>query len=136
MSLAILLAPFFQQDDGGGLFAGLGIAYVCCLGIFALIMIAALWKVFEKAGQPGWAAIIPIYNSYIMLQIVGREIWWLVFLFIPGLNFIWAVVISLDIAKSFGKEIVWGLGLIILPFIFYPLLGFGDAQYQGPKQAF
>lgn len=135
MSLALLLAPYFQQDDGG-LFAGLGIAYVCCIGIFALIMIASLWKVFVKAGQPGWAAIVPIYNNYIMQEMVGREVWWLVFLFIPGLQFVWTIVIGLDMAKSFGKETLWGVGLILLPFIFYPLLGFGDAQYQGPKQAF
>ena len=79
MSLAILLAPYLQDDGGGfiGLFIGL-----CCGSIFLLLMIASLWKVFVKAGQPGWAAIIPIYNAYIMLQIVGREIWWLVFLFV------------------------------------------------------
>lgn len=134
MSLAILLAPFFQ-DDGGGLIGGIGgIVGLCCGGIFLILMVASLWKVFVKAGQPGWAAIVPIYNAYVMQEIVGRETWWLaIYLFLGP---VWAIVISLDLAKSFGKEIVWGIGLIVLPIVFYPLLGFGDAQYQGPKQAF
>jgi hypothetical protein len=133
MSLAILLAPFFQ-DDGGGIFAGLGIAYVCCIGILVVLMVASMWKIFEKAGQPGWAAIVPFYNVYVMQEVVGREVWWLAIWFF--LSPVWTIVIALDLAKSFGKETVWAIGLIVLPFIFYPLLGFGDAQYQGPKQAF
>lgn len=135
MSLAILLAPFLQDDGGGAALAGFAV-YFCCIGILLLVMVASWWKIFTKAGQPGWAAIVPIYNNYILQEIVGREVWWLVFLFIPGLNFIWLVVIGLDLAKSFGKETLWGVGLIVLPIVFYPLLAFGDAQYQGPKQAF
>ena len=133
MSLAIQLAPYLQNDNGGFIGAMVGL---CCGGIFLLIIVASMWKVFVKAGQPGWAAIIPFYNAYVMQEIVGREIWWLVLIFIPGLQFIWSIVISLDVAKSFGKEILWGIGLILFPYIFYPLLGFGDAQYQGPKRAF
>lgn len=135
MSLAILLAPYFQ-DDGSGAILGGTLVYLCCVGILLLLIVASFWKIFVKAGQPGWAAIIPIYNNYIMQQIVGREVWWLIFLFIPGLQIVWSIVIGLDLAKSFGKETLWGVGLILLPFIFYPLLAFGDAQYQGPKKAF
>jgi hypothetical protein len=69
-----------------------------------------------------------------MQEVVGREVWWLAIWFF--LSPVWTIVIALDLAKSFGKETVWAIGLIVLPFIFYPLLGFGDAQYQGPKQAF
>jgi hypothetical protein len=133
MSLAILLSPFFQ-DDGGGAFLGASLAYICCVGIFAVVLIAAMWKIFVKAGQPGWAAIVPFYNAYVMQEIVGRETWWLaIYFFLPP---VWAIVISLDLAVSFGKEMLWGIGLIVLPFIFYPLLGFGDAKYLGPKRAF
>lgn len=134
MSLAILLAPFLQDDGGGALLGGGLIAYFCCFGIVWLLMIAAMWKIFVKAGQPGWAAIVPIYNNYVMQEIVGREAWWLAIAIFLGP--IWWIVINLDLAKSFGKEMVWGIGLILLPVVFYPLLGFGDAQYQGPKQAF
>jgi len=88
--------------------------------------------VFTKAGQPGWAAIIPIYNVYILLQIVGRPTIWLIGFLIPIVNFVVAVLVTIDLAKAFGKGIVYAVGMLLVPFIFFPLLGFGDARYQGP----
>jgi hypothetical protein len=95
------------------------------------VMIAAMWKVFSKAGQPGWASIIPIYNIYIMCKVAGRPGWWVLLMFIPFVNFIIAIILTIDIAKNFGKGVGFGIGLIFLPFIFLPILGFGSAQYQG-----
>jgi hypothetical protein len=94
-------------------------------------MIAAMWKVFSKAGQPGWAVIIPIYNIYIMCKVAGRPGWWVLLMFIPLVNLIIAIILNIDIAKNFGQGVGFGIGLIILPFIFLPILGFGSAQYQG-----
>jgi hypothetical protein len=94
-------------------------------------VIAGLWKAFEKAGQPGWAAIIPIYNVYIMIKISGNDWWWLILFFIPFINLLAAIKIGLDVAKGFGQGLGFGLGLVFLGFIFWPLLGFGDYQYQG-----
>jgi hypothetical protein len=94
-------------------------------------MIAAIWKMFSKAGQPGWAAIIPIYNIYVMCKIAGRPGWWVLLMFIPLVNFIIIIILCIDLAKSFGKGAGFGIGLLLLPFIFYPVLGFGSAQYQG-----
>jgi uncharacterized membrane protein YhaH (DUF805 family) len=71
----------------------------------------------------------------VLLKIVGRPGWWLILLLIPLVNFIVAIVIHVDLAKSFGKGVGFGLGLTFLGIIFYPLLGFGDAQYQGPSAA-
>ena len=96
-----------------------------------ILMIAAMWKVFSKAGQPGWAVIIPIYNIYIMCKVAGRPGWWVLLMFIPFVNFIIAIILNIDIAKNFGQGVGFGIGLILLPFIFYPILGFGSAQYQG-----
>jgi Family of unknown function (DUF5684) len=101
--------------------------------LIALLVIVAMWKVFTKAGQPGWASIIPIYNIYIWCKIVGRPGWWVILLFIPLVNFIIAIILSIDLAKSFGKGVGFGLGLAFLGFIFWPILGFGSAQYQGPS---
>ncbi len=98
------------------------------LGI-VILMIAALWKVYAKAGQPGWAAIVPIYNFYILLKIAGRPGWWLILGFIPFINLI-LLVLPFDIAKKFGQGTAFGFGLLFLGFIFYPILGFGDAQYM------
>jgi hypothetical protein len=99
---------------------------------FMILMIAACWKIFTKAGQPGWASIIPIYNCYILCKIVGRPGWWVILLLIPFVNFIVGIILCIDLAKSFGKGVGFAIGLILLGVIFFPILGFGSAQYQGP----
>jgi len=88
-------------------------------------------KFFSRAGQPGWAAIIPIVNTYFVCKVAGRPGWWVILMFIPFVNFIIAIILCIDIAKSFGKGVGFGIGLILLPVIFFPILGFGSAQYQG-----
>ncbi len=101
--------------------------------ILFILWIVALWKIFSKAGQPGWAAIVPIYNYIVWCKIVGRPAWWVLLLLIcfP----IFYIILSIDLAKSFGKGVGFGIGLILLPFIFALILGFGSAQYQGPSVA-
>ena len=101
--------------------------------VVAVLMIAAMWKVFSKAGQPGWASIIPIYNLYVMCKIAGRPGWWVILMLIPFVNLIVIIILCIDIAKSFGNGVGFGLGLFFLGFIFFPILGFGSAQYQGPS---
>jgi hypothetical protein len=98
---------------------------------FLIFMIVAMWKVFTKAGQPGWAILIPIYNLYVMCKIAGRPGWWFILMFIPVVNIVIVIIVVIDIAKHFGKGVGFGIGLLILPIIFYPILGFGSAQYQG-----
>lgn len=101
------------------------------LAILAL-MIVAMWKVYVKAGQPGWASIIPFYNLYVLLKIAGRPGWWFWLFLIPFVNIVTIIVVSLDVAKVFGKSAVFGVfGLILFPFVGYPMLGFGDASYKG-----
>jgi len=99
---------------------------------FTILMLAAWWKIFTKAGQPGWACIIPIYNLYVWCTIVGRPWWWILLMLIPFVNFIIAIILLIDLAKSFGKGVGFGIGLLLLAVIFFPILGFGSAQYQGP----
>ncbi|USX51032.1 DUF5684 domain-containing protein [Lentzea sp. HUAS12] len=101
--------------------------------IFAVIGIIIMWKVNTKAGQPGWAAIIPIYNIYVWLKIAGRPGWWLVLMLIPFVNIVVSVIVSIDIAKSFGKDAVFGVvGLWLFSLIGYAIIAFGGAQYRGP----
>lgn len=99
---------------------------------FMVVIMASMWKVFTKAGQPGWGILIPFYNAYLMLKIAQKPGWWLILYFIPFVNIVVAVLASIGIAKAFGKSAGFGWGLLILGFIFYPILGFGDSQYQGP----
>jgi hypothetical protein len=108
------------------------VAFILIWLAFVVFIIAAMWKVFEKAGQPGWAAIIPIYNFYIMLKIGGKPGWWLLMLLIPFLNIVFLIWTYNMISKSFGKDEDFTVGLVILGFIFWPILGFGSAKYLGP----
>ena len=108
----------------------------------AIVEIAGLWQVFVKAGQPGWASIIPFYNFYILLKIVGRPPWWLVFLIAAIIPFIGelvalvvGIIVLVDLAKSFNKSTGFAVGLILLGFVFMPMLGFGPDQYVGPAAA-
>ena len=100
---------------------------------FIVFIVAIIWKTFEKAGHPGWSAIIPVYNFYIMTLIAKKPSWWIALLFIPIVNVVIMVLLSIDIAKSFGKDTGFGIGLALLGFIFWPILGFGDAVYQGAE---
>lgn len=97
-----------------------------------LLVVIGMWKMFEKAGQPGWGAIIPIFNTYLLCKVAGRPGWWVVLMLIPVVSLIIYIIVMLDVAKAFGKGAGFAVGLILLGFVFIPILGFSDAQYQGP----
>lgn len=99
---------------------------------FIVLMVASVWKIFTKAGQPGWAAIIPIYNVIVLLKIIGKPWWWILGFLIPLVNFIVMILMAVGLAKVFGKGTGFAIGLILLGFIFYPMLAFGDATYTAP----
>jgi len=107
-------------------------AVIICWLAIVIFLVAAQWKVFVKAGQPGWGCIIPIYNWYIMLKIGGKPAWWLLLFLIPGVNLIFAIWTVNMISKSFGKDEAFTVGLLLLGIIFWPILGVGSAKYLGP----
>src|SRR5689334_14787578 len=111
-------------------FFSTGFLLACVL--IAILQIAGMWRVFEKAGQPGWAAIIPIVNIYFMLKVGGKPGWWLLLMFIPIANFIVIIWALNMVSKSFGKDEGFTVGLLFLSFIFWPILGFGRSKYLGP----
>jgi len=129
---------YAQEDSGPGAAAGAaaavvgGVLMLVYLAVIALV-VAGLWKVFVKAGQPGWAAIVPIYNMVILLQIVGRPVWWVILMLIPCVGIVVAILVMLDLAKSFGKSQGFAVGLILLGFVFIPILGFDSSRYLGPQ---
>jgi len=110
----------------------MGAIIIIYLGIVVL-MIASVWTIFTKAGKPGWAAIIPIYNYVVMLEVIKKPIWWIVLMLIPFVNLIIAIIICIELAKVFGKSAGFGVGIILLGFIFLPMLAFGDAKYIGDQ---
>ena len=108
-----------------------GITIIVMLAI-VVVMFAAMRRVFLKAGQPGWAALVPIYNFVVLLRVAGKPMWWIVLFLIPIVNIVMAILVGIDVAKSFGQSTGFGLGLAFLGFLFYPVLGFGNATYRGP----
>ena len=131
-------AVFLQQQPSD---EQMSLVFAACMTIFAVvitvIMIAGFWKTFSKAGYPGWAAIIPIYNIYIILKLAGRPGWWLLLLLIPLVNVVVWAIVCIDVARSFGKDaLLWGIILLwLLNGLGFLFLGFGKAEYQGPAAA-
>lgn len=123
-----------QQSSGSGDVLGMIFALLWFAFWLAIVVlsIAGLWKVFTKAGEPGWAAIVPIYNIYILIKIVGRPWWWVILMCIPCVSIVVGIIAAIDLAKSFGKDIAFAIGLILLGPIFIVILGFSDAKYLGP----
>jgi hypothetical protein len=133
-----LVPAFLLQDDlgSGGLIAALLASGFMMLVMLALVavFIAGMWKVFVKAGQPGWAVLIPIYNLYILLQIAGRPAWWILLMMIPLVNIVVAALVAIDVAKAFGQSAAFGVVMLfLLSGIGYLMLGFGNYQYVGNR---
>ena len=99
--------------------------------VLTILFVVAWWKIFTKAGEPGWAAIIPIYNVIVLLKIAGKPVWWIILMLIPLVNFVISIFVAAGLAKNFGKGTGFVVGLVLLPFIFYPILAFGSAHYRG-----
>ncbi len=121
-----------EMNESVGIFAAIGTVGLLFFLAIAILMIISLWKIFEKAGKPGWAAIIPVYNTIVLLEITKKPVWWIfILLFVPVVNFIFAIMLLHALSTSFGKGTGFTLGLLFLGVIFYPILGFGSAEYQG-----
>jgi hypothetical protein len=129
MNLLLLAQVSFSSETKGEPPGPLTWLLICALTIFGIVV---MWKVFTKAGQPGWASLIPIYNTYIMLKMAGKPGWWLLLLLIPFVNLIFAIILVIAIAERFGKGVGFALGMIFLSLIFWAILAFGDAKYTPP----
>lgn len=121
-----------QGMDAAGAAAagGIAIGWVLFNIVIGLIVLVAAWRIFTKAGQPGWAVLVPIYNAIVFLKVAGKPWWWLFLMMIPFANIVFAIIATVSLAKNFGKGGGFAAGLIFLPMIFYPMLGFGSAKYQ------
>jgi hypothetical protein len=110
--------------------AFVGVAATLLIIALWLILLIGVWKVFVKGGQPGWACLIPIFNVYCLIKIAGKKWWWLLLCLVPFVNFVVAIMLLVAVSRNFGKGGGFAAGLIFLPWIFYPILCFGAAQYQ------
>jgi hypothetical protein len=127
-----------MQDYNSGYSAGAAIGAFMAVMLIPIIIIVVImvishWKIFEKAGKPGWAAIIPIYNTIVLLEIVGKPVWWILLFLIPCVNIVFLVWTTNLLSKSFGQSEGFTVGLLLLGVIFYPILAFGNYKYLGPS---
>jgi hypothetical protein len=108
------------------------ILFLFYIGVI-VVLLASQWKIFSKAGKPGWACLIPIYSTIVLLEIIKKPVWWIFMFLIPLVNIYFLIVAMNELSKSFGKSTGFTVGLLLLPIIFYPILGFGSAEYQWNK---
>ena len=129
MNTLALFAETTKMSDGAGAF------WLVIVVVLLVLYTVACWRVYEKARKPGWAAIIPIYNIYVLLKIIGRPTWWLLLYLVPFVNAIVHIIVSIDLATAFRKSAVFGVLWLWLFPVGYLVLGFGDAKYKGvPKR--
>ncbi len=107
------------------------ILFLVCWLICVTVTIAGMWGSFSRAGRPGWACIVPIYNYLVIIDIAGKPWWWIFMFMIPIANLYFVIVTIVNFTASYGRGVGFAIGLIFLPFIFWPLLGFGDSEHQG-----
>lgn len=130
LTSVLLLLQVDTEQPSSAAAGAIGGAFMLVWLAVVILMIAALWKIFTKAGEPGWAAIVPIYNLIVMLKIAGKPAWWVILMLIPIVNFVIAFLTMDGMAKRFGKGTGFAIGMLLLPFIFYPMLAWGDNRYQ------
>lgn len=117
----------------------LDICVIISMTLIGTVYLATGWSIFDKAGKPGWASFIPIYNLVLLIQMLGKPMWWLAMFLVPCLNFItlpvMSILVPIELGKRFGKGGGFIAGLILLPYLFFPLLAFGKAEYIPPETA-
>lgn len=103
--------------------------------LLTVVLLAAFWQIFEKAGQAGWKSLIPVYNILVFLQIIDKPWWWILLFLLPPINLIFGIWAINLLAKRFGQSAWFTFGLLFLPYLFLPVLAFGKAQYINPTEA-
>ena len=126
------MEPYNSSPGAAAALVAAIMAFIIPIIIVNIIVLVGYWKIYEKAGKPGWASLIPIYNVIVLLEIIGKPIWWIFLILFPCTTFIFAIWATNLLSKSFGQTEGFTVGLILLPFIFYPMLGFGNYKYLGP----
>lgn len=122
----------YDYDAVYGAAAG-AMALYSIIGIaLTVLLLVSLWKIFVKAGKPGWGAIVPFYNFYCLFDISFGNGWLFLLMFVPCVGVVMQIIAYVKLAQAFGKSGGFAVGLIFLPYIFLPILAFDGSQYYGP----
>lgn len=124
-----------ESYEAAGMAVGAGVMIVYMLFVLAIsvFMVVAMWKMFTKAGKPGWGCLVPFYNNYCLFEIAFGNGWLFLLTFVPCVNFVFLIMLYFKLAKAFGQGVGFGFGLLFLNPIFVAILGFGNAEYIGPQ---
>ena len=125
------MSPILLAQEEAALFAIfliVGLIYFA----FLIFVLASFWKIFTKAGEDGWKALVPFLNGWLYAEIVGRPGWWGLLLYVPPVSIVFSILLAIDLAKSFGKDPAFAVGLVLLAPVFHGILAYGSAQYLGP----
>ncbi|MCK5840769.1 MAG: signal peptidase I [Candidatus Sabulitectum sp.] len=125
--IAVAGDPFIEDIMGNGVLITVSILFNLAVMAF---LVMAQWKLFVKAGEEGWIALIPIYNAVVMMKIAGKPGWWVLLLFVPFANIVVAILMNIGLARNFGRSDGFAIGLIFFPYIFLAVLGFGESKYS------
>ena len=123
-----------MNDATAAAMAAGSIVYMLVVLAISIVVLVGMWKVFEKAGKPGWGAIVPFYNLYCLFEMSFGTGWLFLLIFVPCVGAIMTIIMWVKLAMAFDKGVGFGIGILFLPYIFLPMLGFGDAQYVGPSK--
>ena len=129
------MAANYDSYDAMATLVGTGVLTVYFVIIIAItvLTIIAMWKIFTKAGKPGWGSLIPCYSTYCLFDIAWGNGWLFLLGFVPCVNFVVMIMLYFKLAKAFGKGTGFGFGLVFLNTIFVLILGFDNSQYIGPQ---
>lgn len=122
-----------EGEESESLSAPVGVAMLVVAVAFAVMIGAAMWRIFTKAGESGWKSLIPVWNLIVLVRMAGRPRWWLLLLLVPVVNLVVTLAIFIALSRAFGKGIGFGIGLVLLGLVFFPVLAFGQAQYTGGR---
>ena len=126
----------FIEDTMANFSSPIVLAFTVLINLAVIaFLIMAQWKIFVKAGEPGWAALVPIYNAVLLMKIAGKPGWWVLLMFVPIANIIVVIMMDIGLARNFGRSDGFAIGLIFFPYIFLAILGFGDSQYSPVEQS-
>lgn len=125
---------YYAKSNTGflGMLLGLGLFTWLIIIAVTVLTVIGMWKAFVKSGHDGWEALIAGHNTFVLFQDSGIKSYWIFLLFVPIANLVIPFWLNIEYAKSFGKSVGFGVGLTLLPFVFFPILGMGDAKYMGP----
>ena len=118
----------------GKIFGNFLAGYWLWISLVSILILVCYWKLYEKAHEPGWAAIVPFYSSYVMFKVAFGNGWMFLLLLVPIANIVFLIMLPFKLAKAFGKSSGFGVGLWLLPIVFYPLLAFGKDEYIGVEK--